>query len=134
VDTEEPPMTHVASTDGRWDVLAAACPTRQVINRVGDRWSLLVLYALEGGTLRFAELRRVVDGISQKMLTQTVRGLERDGLVSRQVYATVPPKVEYSLTPLGRDLSAVIARIRGWAYDHMDDIEQARATYDDRAG
>jgi DNA-binding HxlR family transcriptional regulator len=123
-------MTHTASIDGRWDVLASACPTRQVINRVGDRWSLLVLYALEAGTLRFAELRRIVDGISQKMLTQTLRGLERDGLVARRVYASVPPKVEYSLTPLGQDLSVVIGQIRSWAYAHMNDIEQARAAYD----
>jgi DNA-binding HxlR family transcriptional regulator len=125
-------MTHTASIDGRFDVLAAACPTRQVVNRVGDRWSLLVLYALEGGTLRFAELRRTVDGISQKMLTQTLRILERDGLVSRRIHASVPPKVEYSLTPLGVDMTGVIAQIRTWAYAHMDDIEQARAEYDAR--
>jgi DNA-binding HxlR family transcriptional regulator len=124
-------VTHAASLDGRWDVLAAACPTRQVIGRVGDRWSLLVLYALEKGTLRFAELRKIVDGISQKMLTQTLRGLERDGLVSRRVYASVPPKVEYSLTPLAQDLSTVISKIRVWAYDHMDDIERARTAYDE---
>jgi DNA-binding HxlR family transcriptional regulator len=103
-----------------------------VVSRVGDRWSLLVLYALEGGTLRFAELRRTVDGISQKMLTQTLRILERDGLVSRRIDASVPPKVEYSLTPLGVDMTGVIAQIRTWAYAHMDDIEQARAEYDAR--
>lgn len=122
--------THTASADGRYDVLAAACPTRQVINRVGDRWSLLVLYALENGTLRFQELRRKVDGISQKMLTQTLRNLERDGLVERTIYASVPPKVEYELTPLGTNLSQAIAVIRTWAYDHMNQIEQARMTYD----
>jgi DNA-binding HxlR family transcriptional regulator len=123
-------MTHTASRDGRYDVLAAACPTRQVINRIGDRWSLLVLYALEGGTLRFQELRRTVDGISQKMLTQTLRLLERDGLVERQIYATVPPRVEYSLTPLGRSLSGHIASIREWAYANMAGIEDARSTFD----
>lgn len=125
-------MTHTASRDGRYDVLAAACPTRQVINRIGDRWSLLVLYALEGGTLRFQELRRSVDGISQKMLTQTLRLLERDGLVERQIYATVPPRVEYSLTPLGRTLSGHIANIREWAYANMAGIEQARSAFDAR--
>jgi DNA-binding HxlR family transcriptional regulator len=120
------------SPDGRFDVLAAACPTRQVINRIGDRWSLLVLYALERGTLRFQELRRAVDGVSQKMLTQTLRNLERDGLVQREVYAAVPARVEYSLTPLGRSLSGRIAAIRSWAYDHMDTIEAARAAFDSR--
>lgn len=123
-------MSFTASADGRYDVLSAACPTRQVINRIGDRWSLLVLYALENGTLRFQELRRTVDGVSQKMLTQTVRALERDGLVSRTIYASVPPKVEYSLTPLGRGLTARIAAIREWAYDNIDDIEQARHDFD----
>jgi DNA-binding HxlR family transcriptional regulator len=122
-----------ASADGRFDVLAAACPTRQVINRIGDRWSLLVLYALDGRTLRFQELRRAVDGVSQKMLTQTLRVLERDGLVSRTIYASVPPKVEYCLTPLGASLSERIAAIRTWAYDHMDHIEAARADFDARA-
>lgn len=123
---------HTASPDGRFDVLVAACPTRQVINRVGDRWSLLVLYALEGGTLRYQELRRAVDGVSQKMLTQTLRTLERDGLVHREIYASVPPKVEYSLTPLGASLSETIAAIRSWAYGHMDQIDAARADFDSR--
>jgi len=125
-------MTHTASADGRYDVLAAACPTRQVINRIGDRLSLLVLYALEGGTLRYQELRRAVDGISQKMLTQTLRLLERDGLVERTVYPTVPPRVEYSLTSLGRGLSGRIAAIREWAYASMTEIETARAAFDAR--
>lgn len=118
------------SPDGRFDVLAAGCPTRQVVNRIGDRWSLLVLYALERGTLRFQELRRTVDGISQKMLTQTLRVLERDGLVKRTVYASVPARVEYELTPLGTDLAEAVAVIRSWSYEHMDLIEKARAQYD----
>jgi len=123
-------VSSTASADGRFDVLAAACPTRQVINRIGDRWSLLVLYALDGRTLRFSELRRTVDGVSQKMLTQTLRFLERDGLVSRTIYASVPPRVEYCLTPLGASLSERIAAIRSWAYAHMDDIEAARSQFD----
>lgn len=121
-----------ASPDGRFDVLVAACPTRQVIRRIGDRWSLLVLCALEGGTLRFQELRRVVDGVSQKMLTQSLRGLERDGLVHREVFASIPPKVEYGLTPLGRSLSHHIASFRSWAYENMDQIETARVEFDSR--
>ena len=127
-------MSHTASADGRFDVLAAACPTRQVINRIGDRWSLLVLYALEAGTLRFQELRRAVDGVSQKMLTQTVRLLERDGLLRREVVPSVPPRVEYSLTPLGRSLSGRVAAIREWASDNMPTIESARTEFDVRVG
>jgi DNA-binding HxlR family transcriptional regulator len=123
-------MTLTASADGRYDVLSEACPTRQVVNRIGDRWSLLVLFALEGGTLRFQELRRAVQGVSQKMLTQTLRLLERDGLVKREVFASVPPHVEYSLTPLGRSLSGRIAAIREWAYANMSDIQDARSDFD----
>jgi DNA-binding HxlR family transcriptional regulator len=123
-----------SSRDGRFDVLAAACPTRQVINRIGDRWSLLVLSALGNGTLRFQELRRAVGGVSQKMLTQTLRALERDGLVQRDVYASVPPRVDYSLTPLGQSLSDSITAIRNWAYAHMDRIEAARAEFDAQGG
>jgi len=126
------PPTQTASPDGRYDVLAAACPTRQVINRIGDRWSLLVLYALESGTLRFQELRRAVDGVSQKMLTQTLRALERDGLVRREIFASVPPHVEYSITPLGRGLSGHIVAIREWAYANITDIEAARERFDAR--
>jgi DNA-binding HxlR family transcriptional regulator len=126
-------MTFTASADGRYDVLAAACPTRQIVNRIGDRWSLLVLYALEHGTLRFQELRRTVEGVSQKMLTQTLRTLERDGLVERTIYASVPPKVEYSLTPLGHGLADRITSIREWAYANIDEIEDARREFDGRA-
>jgi len=122
----------LVSDDGRFDVMAAACPTRQVVGRIGDKWTLLVLYALNSGTLRFSQLRAQVDGISQKMLTQTLRGLERDGLVSRYVYATVPPRVDYSLTPLGISLADPIAIIRSWAYKHMDEIGAAREMYDRR--
>ena len=111
-------------------MLAEACPTRQVVNRIGDRWSLLVLYALEGGMLRFAELRRAVEGVTQKMLTQTLRLLERASLVRREVFASVPPHVEYSLTPLGHSLSGRIAAIREWAYASMADIESARHDFD----
>ena len=106
------------------------CLVVRALERVGDRWSLLVLYALEGGILRFAELRRAVEGVTQKMLTQTLRLLERDGLVRREVFAAIPPHVEYSLTPLGRSLSVRIAGIREWAYANMGDIEAARRDFD----
>ena len=120
------------SSDGRFDVLAAACPTRQVVSRIGDKWTLLVLTALGSGTLRFSQLRARVEGITQKMLTQTLRGLERDGLVERHVYAVVPPKVEYRLTPLGLGLTDPIVALRTWAYVHMDEIETARRAFDAR--
>lgn len=79
-----------------WDVYSEKCPTRQVLDRIADKWTVLIVVALDGKTKRFGELRREIGGVSQKMLTQTLRGLERDGLVSRVVYASVPPKVEYS--------------------------------------
>ncbi|MGD9695657.1 MAG: winged helix-turn-helix transcriptional regulator [Thermoleophilia bacterium] len=120
----------LGSEDGRFDVMAAACPTRQVIGRVGGKWSLLVMYALSTGTKRFSRLRAEVEGISQKMLTQTLRALERDGLVHRRVYPTIPPRVEYTLTPLGRSLEDAIAVVRRWAYAHMDEIAAARDDYD----
>jgi DNA-binding HxlR family transcriptional regulator len=124
--------TSTESADGRFDVMAAACPTRQVVGRIGDKWSLLALYALAPGTLRFSELRTRVEGVSQKMLTQTLRALERDGLAERRVYAAVPPKVEYSLTPLGKSLAKEIVGIRTWAYAHMDAITAAREEFDAR--
>jgi DNA-binding HxlR family transcriptional regulator len=113
--------------------MAVACPTRQVIGRVGDKWTLLVLYALSTGTKRFSQLRSEVEGISQKMLTQTLRTLERDGLVHRRAYPTIPPKVEYRLTPLGESLEQAISVIRRWAYAHIDDISASRESYDRHA-
>lgn len=120
------------SPDGRFNVLAAACPTRQVVFRLGEKWTLLVLYALGTGPHRFRELQRAVEGISQRMLTQTVRNLERDGLVSRSVAATIPPQVTYELTPLGESLGEAISEIRTWAYGHIDAVEAARADYDQK--
>lgn len=121
-----------SSPDGRFDVLAAACPTRQVVFRLGEKWTLLVLYALGSGPHRFRELQRAVEGISQRMLTQTVRNLERDGLVDRAVTATIPPQVTYTLTPLGESLGVVISEIRTWAYEHIEAVESARVDYDRR--
>lgn len=120
----------LASADGHYDVMAHACPTRQVVSRIGDKWTLLVLFSLSQGTQRFSTLRNAVEGISQKMLTQTLRNLERDGIVSRRVYPVIPPKVEYSLTALGDSLARVIDTVRTWAYEHMDEIDAARSEYD----
>lgn len=121
----------VKSEDGRFDVLAATCPTRQVVFRLGEKWTLLVLYALDDGRLRFRELQRAVEGISQRMLTQTLRNLERDGVVRRTVAATVPPQVTYELTALGDSLSGAISNIRTWAYSHIDEVTAARSHYDE---
>ena len=115
------------------DPYKAGCRSRQVIDRIGDRWTVLLLGALSGGPQRFTELARRVDGISQKMLTQTLRGLERDGMVSRTVHATVPVRVDYELTDLGRTLTAPIAALEAWARAHLDDVLAARERYDERA-
>ncbi|MFC4949635.1 winged helix-turn-helix transcriptional regulator [Pseudonocardia sp. GCM10023141] len=117
-----------------WDVLSANCPTRQVLTRVGDKWTMLVVTALTASdVLRFSELRRRVEGVTQKMLTQTLRHLERDGLVSRTVYPTVPATVEYRLTDLGRELAATVHVLRRWSYANITQIEAARADFDARA-
>ena len=94
---------------------AATCPTRLVLDRVADKWAVLILGSLRDQPVRFNELRRMIEGISQKMLSQTLKSLERDGLVSRKAIPTVPVTVEYSITPLGRTLSATVDSLRVWA-------------------
>jgi DNA-binding HxlR family transcriptional regulator len=121
-------------TNPRWNMMNAACPTRQVLDRIADKWTMLVIVALEHGTLRFSELRRSVGGITQKMLTQTLRALERDGIVEREVIPTVPVTVRYTLTPLGHSLADAVSVIREWAYANMDAIETARAAYEPGTG
>ena len=103
---------------------------RQVLDRVGDKWSLLVIGLLGEGDRRFNEIRRRVDGISQRMLAVTLRGLERDGLVTRTVYPTVPPKVEYSLTVMGRTLLSTVCELVEWADQYAGDVGTARTRYD----
>ncbi|HZE34671.1 MAG TPA: helix-turn-helix domain-containing protein [Actinoallomurus sp.] len=110
----------------------AACRARDLLGRIGDKWSLYVISKLGEHTLRFTDLKRRVDGISQRMLTVTLRGLERDGIVSRTVYPVVPPRVDYALTPMGRTLLATVGTLINWAEDHVEDIENARAAYDVR--
>ena len=117
----------------KWDVYNEHCPTRIVLDRIADKWTVLIVGALEDKTKRFGELRREIGGVSQKMLTQTLRGLERDGLVTRMVYASVPPKVEYSLTELGRTLVSILDAIRGWSENNIEDVLKARDAYDTRA-
>jgi DNA-binding HxlR family transcriptional regulator len=115
----------------QWDV-REGCEVRQILDRVADKWSLLAIALLEGRTLRFNELRREIDGISQRMLTVTLRQLERDGLVTRTVYPVVPPRVEYALTPLGRTLHSTIQALVTWTETHQEEVAAARAAYDAR--
>src|SRR5215212_9712732 len=107
-----------------------SCEVRKLLDRVGDKWSLLVMKLLDDGTLRFTELRRQIDGISQRMLTLTLRQLERDGLVQRTVHATVPPRVDYELTELGRSVLEPLNGLMCWAAQHGTDIAEARRAYD----
>lgn len=105
-----------------------------LIGRVADKWTLLIIEALiSAGTLRFSRISEAVDGISQKMLTQTLRQMERDGLVDRKVYAVVPPKVEYTLTPLGTTLSAAFCGVWVWAHENLNKVEEARRNFDQGA-
>jgi DNA-binding HxlR family transcriptional regulator len=108
-----------------------ACPAvREVLNRVGDKWSVQVVGLLGAGPKRFNELRRSIEGISQRMLTLTVRNLERDGLVTRTIEPTIPPKVEYALTELGRTLLVPVAALARWAVEHRTAIHAAQQKYD----
>ena len=109
-----------------------ACTVREALDRVGDKWSVHVIHLLGGGTRRFSELRRSIDGISQRMLTVTLRGLERDGLVTRTVYPVVPPRVDYALTPLGETLLETVCSLLTWAEEKRPEIDAARADYDTR--
>ncbi|MET8999114.1 helix-turn-helix domain-containing protein [Amycolatopsis sp. Hca4] len=106
------------------------CPTRQLLDRIGDQWTVLIVGALSAGPLRFTELGRRVDGISQKVLTQTLRSLVRDGILTRTAYPTIPPKVEYELTALGRNLSEPLDMLDRWARQHMASVQEARDAYD----
>jgi DNA-binding HxlR family transcriptional regulator len=114
------------------DIFQATCLSRQVLILIADQWTPLVIYALEEGTMRFGQLLKRIDGISKKMLTQTLRAMERNGLVQRVVYPVVPPVVEYSLTPLGQTLIEPMKALRSWAYEHLQEVAQARTVYDQR--
>ena len=117
----------------RGNLFAADCPSRQVLDRIGDRWSVLVVRVLADGTLRHGEIAARIGGITPKMLTQPLRGLERDGLATRTVHAEVPPRVEYALTDLGRSLLGVAQALEEWAETHISDVDAARVAYDARA-
>lgn len=106
------------------------CPLRDTLDRIGDRWTVIVVVLLLPGSRRFTELMRAAEGISQRMLTHTLRGLERDGLLTRTVHACVPPKVEYELTGSGRALAGPLTELLHWSVRHQESVLAARRTYD----
>ena len=114
----------------------ANCHAREVLARVGDTWSVYVMHVLAdaGAPVRFNDLRKQIDAISQRMLTVTLRGLERDGLVSRTVYPEVPPRVEYQLTSLGKTLREILRELKDWSGAHLMEVDKARAAYDSKYG
>ena len=132
------PQEGTSVSDSHIDVpvvhVAGACQTvTEVLSRVGDKWSMQVVMNLGGGSLRFSELRRAIAGISQRMLTRTLRGLERDGLVSRKVTPSVPPRVDYTLTALGVSLRQPVDALGAWAIEHRETIAASRASFDLRS-
>ena len=118
-DNSEPPMT-------------TNCKAREVVGRIGGKWAIFVISSLADHTMRFGDLKRSIDGISQRMLTVTLRSLERDGLIRRAVYPVVPPRVEYALTPLGATLLDVVSTMVEWTEKHMGEIDAAQSAYDSR--
>lgn len=108
-----------------YDPYVRDCPSRRLLDRIGDRWTVLIIGTLEDGPLRFSRIARRVDGVSQKMLTQTLRALEADGLVRRTVFPEVPPRVEYELTDLGRSLLEPLQALVAWAGEHMAEVQAA---------
>ncbi|MFC7649283.1 winged helix-turn-helix transcriptional regulator [Streptosporangium lutulentum] len=129
-------LGHCGDTDDDYDVLQwdtrEDCEVRQILDRIADKWSLLVIALLDQRSLRFTELRRKIDGISQRMLARTLRHLERDGLVSRTVHPVVPPRVDYELTPLGASLHHTVRALVTWTEKHQNEIAVARSAYDVR--
>lgn len=108
------------------------CQWREVMDLVGDKWSMMIVQTLCHQQLRYSEIYRAIDGISQKMLTSTLRQLERDGIVRRTVHPVVPPKVEYELTALGHSVFEIVDTLKAWSIEHLDDVKAARAAYDAR--
>jgi DNA-binding HxlR family transcriptional regulator len=112
------------------DPYTRGCPSRDLLDRIGDKWSVLILGELgDGVPHRFAALRNRIEGVSEKMLAQTLRHLEEDGLIAREVFAEVPPRVEYRLTPLGVTLRVPMAALRAWSVEHTDDVISARTRF-----
>jgi DNA-binding HxlR family transcriptional regulator len=116
-----------------WNVMVATCPSRTSLARIANKWTAMIVIALSHGPLRFGEVRQAVDGISGKVLADTLRDLERDGIVSRTPYDQMPPRVDYELTDLGRTLREPLTALGRWAEAHIEDVERARDAYDGRA-
>ena len=126
-------LRHMDVTDLDPADIHAGCKTvTPVLARIGDKWSILVVMVLSAGPRRFNELKRLIDGISQRMLTHTLRSLERDGLVSRTVFPTIPPRVDYELSPLGHSLRVPVKALGLWVMENMDEITRSRAAFDGR--
>ncbi|MFD9737911.1 winged helix-turn-helix transcriptional regulator [Umezawaea sp. NPDC059074] len=121
------------SQDPRWDVLSRTCPSRTSLARIANKWTAMIVITLADGPRRFGEVRDALDGISGKVLTSTLRDLQRDGLLRRTAYAEVPPRVEYELTPLGHTLHAPLEALCRWAEDHIPEVLTARDEFDDQA-
>ena len=115
-----------------WNVYDAACPTRLMLDRIADKWTVLIIGRLAQGTQRFGALRRDIAGISPKVLTQKLRELERDGIISRRIYASIPPKVEYRLTTLGHTLVGLVDAIRVWSETNIETVLAAQYAFDTR--
>ncbi|HEY5803591.1 MAG TPA: helix-turn-helix domain-containing protein [Lysobacter sp.] len=121
------------TASGKGDVLGQCRRVTPVLARIGDKWTVLVIVVLRNGPHRFNELKRCIDGISQQMLTRTLKALERDGMVIRTTFPTTPPQVQYELSELGRSLSAPVLALGKWAYDHLSAIDKAQRCYDEKA-
>ena len=125
------PVMAVTEATSSWDPYTRGCPSRDLLDRIGDKWTVLVLGELgKHGACRFTQLRKQLSGVSEKMLTQTLRALERDGLALRTVYPEVPVRVEYELTPLGQTLRDPLRALTEWSVHHITDVLAAREEYD----
>lgn len=125
--------TTTAERPSGFDAFSALCPSRRLLDTIGDKWVSLAIVAIGlRGPLRYSELAAQIEGVSQKMLTQSLRKMERDGLLTRTVTPSVPVRTDYELTPLGQTLLPVIAHLKDWAEDHMSEVDAAREAYDSR--
>src|ERR1700756_2125304 len=127
-------LSHMGRTASDGQILRDSRKVGKVLARVGDKWSVLIIVLLGGGARRFNEIKRSIDGISQQMLTRTLRGLERDGIVTRTILPTSPPQVEYNLTELGHSMSEPVLAFGQWVRGHLAEFEAARVQYDQRNG
>lgn len=115
-----------------WNVMLATCPSRTSLARIANKWTAMIVIALDDGPLRFSEIKQAVGGISGKVLTDTLRDLERDGILHRRAFAEVPPRVEYELTALGATLTEPLGALGRWAQHHFDEVQLARDAFDER--